>query len=237
MGFFYNPKIVTDRFLLCLDAASSRSYSGSGITWNDLSKEAFNGTLTNGPVFDSGNYGSFLFDGTNDFVNFSSNTKVQFLNTAQYTLEAWVRPNANPGDANFTGIFDRESNTVNGRDGYNMWFSGSIDTDTYFGTERFTSGTNTNVTITIPQSESVNTWNHIVATFDGSTLKLYRNGQFGDQILSNGSITNTAKVLNVGRRSSNHFNGRIACVRIYDYSLSSDQVIQNFGALRSRFGI
>ena len=37
MGVNYNPKIVTDGLVLCLDAANKRSYPGSGSTWNDLS--------------------------------------------------------------------------------------------------------------------------------------------------------------------------------------------------------
>lgn len=237
MAFHYNPKIVTNGLVLFLDAAASRSYPGSGTTWIDVSPFKNNGTLSNGPIYSTTNFGSFSFDGIDDVVNFSNTSSLQFLNVSPYTLEAWVRPNTNPGTGNFTGIFDRESNTVNGRDGYNLFFLGSTGTDTFFTTERFTSDTNTNTSITVPQSESVNSWNHIVVTYDSSTLKIYRNGKFGNQTGSNGNITNTAKFLTIARRSSNYFNGSVACARVYNIALTADEVQQNFGALRGRFGL
>ena len=47
MGVDYNPKIVTNGLVLCLDAANVKSYPGSGTTWIDLSGNGNNGTLTN----------------------------------------------------------------------------------------------------------------------------------------------------------------------------------------------
>ena len=54
MAFRYSPKIVTDGLVLSVDAANKKSYPGSGTTWYDLSGNAINGTLTNGPTFDIG---------------------------------------------------------------------------------------------------------------------------------------------------------------------------------------
>jgi hypothetical protein len=45
MGFFRGPNIVRDGLVLALDAASPRSYPGSGTTWYDLSGNGNNGTL------------------------------------------------------------------------------------------------------------------------------------------------------------------------------------------------
>ncbi len=68
MGLIHSPSIVTDGLVLCLDAANSRSYPGTGATWTDL-KGGNNGTLENGPTFDAANGGSIVFDGTDDIVN------------------------------------------------------------------------------------------------------------------------------------------------------------------------
>ena len=73
MGVAYNPNIVTDGLVLCLDAANKRSYPGTGTTWTDRSANGNNGTLTNGPTFDSANGGSIVFDGTNDYVTTTKN--------------------------------------------------------------------------------------------------------------------------------------------------------------------
>ena len=53
MAFNYLPKIVTDGLVFAVDAANKKSYPGSGTTWTDLAGNN-NGTLTNGPTFDSG---------------------------------------------------------------------------------------------------------------------------------------------------------------------------------------
>ena len=76
-----NPDIVTDNLVLCLDAGDRKSYPGTGTTWTDRSGNA-NGTLINGPTFNSANSGSIVFDGSNDSVthvynsNFDMDTKV-----------------------------------------------------------------------------------------------------------------------------------------------------------------
>ena len=62
------PNIVEDGLVLALDAGNTKSYPGSGTTWTDLSGKGNNGTLTNGPTFDSGNGGAIFFDGGNDYV-------------------------------------------------------------------------------------------------------------------------------------------------------------------------
>ena len=55
MAFNYSPKIVTDGLVFAVDAANKKSYPGSGTTWTDLAGSN-NGTLTNGPTFDSGGW-------------------------------------------------------------------------------------------------------------------------------------------------------------------------------------
>ena len=72
MGTFGGAQpIVTDGLVFAVDAANYESYPGSGTTWTDLAGSN-DGTLTNGPTFDSGNGGSIAFDGSDDKVTFSS---------------------------------------------------------------------------------------------------------------------------------------------------------------------
>jgi hypothetical protein len=73
MSLNHSPSIVTDGLVLCLDAANQRSYPKSGTTWSDLAG-ASNGTLTNGPTFDSDNGGVLSFDGTNENLTIPSVT-------------------------------------------------------------------------------------------------------------------------------------------------------------------
>ena len=68
MSLGHGASIVRNGLVLYLDAANPKSYPGSGTTWKDLSGNGNNGTLVNGPTFNSANGGSIVFDGTNDYV-------------------------------------------------------------------------------------------------------------------------------------------------------------------------
>ncbi len=107
MGTSYNPTIVTDGLVLCLDAANKRSYPGTGTTWSDL-KGSNNGTLTNGPTFDTGNGGSIVFDGSDDRVDLSTG----FLDVSAnqgLTISTWIKTtdsSSNIFSYNTSGVSD-----------------------------------------------------------------------------------------------------------------------------------
>jgi hypothetical protein len=68
MGIGYNTSIVRDGLVSYLDAANSKSYSGTGTNANNLAGSGNNGILQNGVGFNSQNKGSFVFDGVNDLI-------------------------------------------------------------------------------------------------------------------------------------------------------------------------
>jgi hypothetical protein len=76
--------IVTDGLVLWLDAGNTPSYPGSGTAWTDLSGNKNNGTLTNGATYNSGNGGSIVFDGNNDYVG--TNLITEFPASAGFTF-------------------------------------------------------------------------------------------------------------------------------------------------------
>ena len=86
---YANGKIVTDGLVLSLNAADRNSYPGSGTTWTDTSGNGNNGTLTNGPTFNSGNGGYIQFDGTNDRVDIADANSLDF-GTGGFTILVWV---------------------------------------------------------------------------------------------------------------------------------------------------
>jgi hypothetical protein len=81
------PNIVVDGLVLYLDAANQYSYVSGSTAWNDLSRSNNNGTLINGPTFNSANGGSIVFDGIDDYVSFVSNPSL----TNQITVEVWIQ--------------------------------------------------------------------------------------------------------------------------------------------------
>ena len=61
MAVGYNPRIVTNGLVLCLDAGNTRSYPGSGTTWTNLTNNAVT-TISGTTSFSTG---SLSFNGTN----------------------------------------------------------------------------------------------------------------------------------------------------------------------------
>jgi hypothetical protein len=88
MASIGGPNIVTDGLVLALDAANTKSYPGSGTVWKDLSGNGNNGTLINGPTFDTGNLGSIEFDGVDDWTSFGN---ILNTGTSDFTISAWVK--------------------------------------------------------------------------------------------------------------------------------------------------
>ena len=86
-SFSFKP-IVTDGLVLYLDAANTKSYTGTGTTWYDLTKNGNNGVLTSGPVYNSENGGNITFDGVDDYVNLGNPNSLDILN---FTICAWVK--------------------------------------------------------------------------------------------------------------------------------------------------
>jgi hypothetical protein len=103
MSFHYSPKIITEGLVLYLDAANTRSYVSGSTTWNDISRSGNNGTLINGPTFNSGNGGSIVFDGVNDYVALGNNfqngplTILTWINTTTFCRSKSILSNCNAG--------------------------------------------------------------------------------------------------------------------------------------------
>lgn len=220
-------KIITDGLVLHLDAAQLRSYPGSGTTWTDLSGNGNNGTLTNGPTFNSGNGGSIVFDGVNDGVNLINNftfTNVTveciiYLNATQSKkifLANYVQIVAPTGFA--IGISDSNNNIV-------KWFTGNIGT------------TNTIFSTTTLNNQQ---YYHVCGSYDGSLKNLYINGVLETSFSINNNINNNSTLSSIGylrQLNAQYFNGRIPITRVYNRSLSATEVLQNYNATKSRFGL
>jgi hypothetical protein len=223
MGLSHSPAVSTDGIVLMLDAANIRSYPGSGTTWTDLSGNGNTGTLTNGPTYSSSNNGSIVFDGVDDYITTSNNQNL--LPTAGLSICAWIK----------TSVADKwcvdKAPSVGGQ-GY-----------TFAGTSLSTWAMNVNSSsVQSVSTYTSNTWKFIVGTWTPSTsLKLYFNGVL-DAINTtsiSATITDPSVDLWIARRRSggDYFNGSISNISIYSVALTDAQVLQNFNALRGRFGL
>jgi hypothetical protein len=239
MSISYNPSVVTNGLVLCLDAANTRSYPGSGTTWTDLSGRGNNGTLTNGPTYSSANGGSIVFDGVNDYATVSDITGVtDFSNTNNYSVDFWVYVNSTQNDTQNgdNDIVEKWS----GPGGYPFVFR-YVRATQELNCAAYNGSSQNGLNIQISHS---NWWNICgVFNWSNSLLTVYGNGgnSIGSTTLNlTGTITNDSD-LNLMRRGGATFNnyvtGRLAALKIYNRALSASEVQQNFQALRGRFNI
>ena len=252
-----NQKIVSNGLVLNLDAAQLRSYPGSGTTWTDLSGNAYNGTLTNGPTFDSENGGSIVFDGTNDYVNLPSSgfflaSTNNFFASAGYawTVSAWFKFPVSPGGTrtgNTSWSIFGKAGGIGGSETITLYIGSATDT-TYSPSVPYYCivGIRGSKTVISPSSVNTNTWNNVVVTWNGSAGRVYFNGTDRGAANIGSAAIQTGQYAGIGVTGYNgttllnppqHFQGNISSVQIYNRGISSTEVTQNYNAIKSRFGL
>ena len=225
MGFYRGPNIVTDGLVYAMDAGSGRSYDGT-TSLNDL-VGSNTGTLINGVTYQSINGGVFDFDGTDDYISFGN---VQSLiNNTQGTISIWVNPSTT--SMKFAlGWFGNTSNYMR----LEVSGNGIVQLLTEVGNVG-------NVLSSNPATTPLNQWTNIVITQNGTNSKFHING-----VLQAGSgnstwfATHPTLNLYLGYKMSwagYYYNGKIANTLIYDQALTTAEVLQNFNAQKSRFGL
>jgi len=224
---YSNGKIVTNGLVLSLNAADPNSYVSGSTTWNDMSGGGNNGTLTNGPTYSSTNGGSIVFDGIDDYVSCGNNSILQL---SQGTISAWVKT-LNPGSG-FRSIITKQFN-------YGLFcYDGVLITYDWGNGLVRTTGLNI----------ADNSWKHICMTFTTNTgtpsnnAIIYSNGSsiLTTTIKRNDSFNIEFEIANGGTGNggdTQQLNGNIANVQIYNRTLSSTEILQNYNAQKSRFGL
>lgn len=220
MGLAHSPRIVTDGLVLCLDAANAKSYPGSGNTWTDLSGNNYNGTLTNGPTFNSSNGGTIVFDGTDDYVQSTSLNKTA-LGT-NFTISLWFSCS---GAQSTKGIFSIADSLNAGLPWILLQRVNSTNVRWYLNA-------NYRITNALNDSNFVN----LVLTFQSNLWTVYKNG-ITDGTYSGTIGTYTGIQTFLGNGFNGYFSGNIANVSAYTRVLSASEIQQNFNALRGRFGL
>lgn len=183
----------------------------------------------------TGKYSSSLaLDGSDDYVGVPDNDVFSFGNASSsrpFTLSAWIK--ANNWSQNVI-LAKSDHTTGNQKREYLMFVTGEdyLVLNLYDETTDGYIGQTSNVTV------PTGTWQHLLATYDGSAtsagIKLYLDGELVSSTAgSSGSFTalnNTASALMIGANidstgnNANRFWGQIDDVRIYNYELTAQQI-------------
>ena len=253
MGVSAGPKIVETNILFALDMANIRSFpSTTGSYWYDIGIPRNSGyfrrflryktnatyVTDNGGAWDFGGGNSWIEDvvGGHDYLN----------GLTACTIEAWVKSDITSTD---NGIFHTQT-----PDGSDVPFTLRYDATGFDGgasnTVKFAVGPDTATLINSEGSAGIQTtdWQCLIMTWsttvNSGKPELYVNGQ-KDTPTNNdaqtSAISGVARILiGVGSKntvSSNSWDGKIAIIRLYNKKLTDAEVLQNFNALKGRFGL
>jgi hypothetical protein len=222
MAYSYGPpSIVRDGLVLAYDAANYKSYVSGSATWRDLTENGITGSLTNGPTFDRSNGGSIVLDGSNDSVNFIYDLR------SSWSYECWVMHNA---VSRFAFLGQAGPGPTNGA--LHILFGNG--TAIRFGMWNNDSDATNLVTDT-------NRWYQYCFTYNHNspyTKQAFRNGQ----ALSLGTVSGPNQyvgtgVVKIGAVYDANANGKFASVKLYNRVLTASEILQNYNAMKTRFGL
>ncbi len=188
---------------------------GAGNTLTDVTGKGHAGTIREASWTTSGRTGKALqFDGVNDWVTIDDVTDLRL--TTAMTIEAWVNPSA---VSNWRTVIMKERA---GELAYALYSSGLNRPSAYLLGGSATSGS----------AITVNTWTHLAATYDATTIRLYVNGVQRATAARTNALAASAGALRLGGNSiwGEWFAGRIDDVRIYDKALTAAQITTDMNA-------
>jgi len=189
----------------------------------DSSGNGNNGTIS-GATWTAGKIGNALsFDGINGYVKAGNKANLN-INGNQITIEAWVYPKS-LSESYIVSKFNGDTVTS----GYNLLITQS---NIYF---RLGDG-KTRYQFAPSHGMSTNTWYHIVALYDGKSMKIYKNGlALPGSTSFSGNISRNSNNVTIGQRVGNSYrwNGFIDEVKIYNRALSAAEVLADYKGVLS----
>jgi len=250
-----NSNIVQSGLVFCFDPANQKSFVNGSTTANDLKNNTqlvFKNKVYNGgtgdivtiisPTYSSSNAGIIYFNGvsvlTGDGLYLPTGDTSTNLST-YVSMSVWFKKTS----YNYSWVECPVAKGYNspGAQPYTFYL---LNNSIY---ARLTTNT-VNGYSDIGTVYNINTWNNAVLTYDGSTLKIYLNGELKNSLSKSGPIMNIASPFNIGcqnnagyypssapSKTSEYFKGYMSSVLVYNRALTASEVLQNYNVLKPRF--
>jgi hypothetical protein len=219
MALNYSPQITTNGLILALDAADKNSYPETGTTWYDLSGNGYQATMSN-----MTNSNWVTYNGVKAFETNDTNdqgfriTSFPFPQNGR-TYEIWL-------------------NSKSFSIGWQTWFDDG-------GGERVLFGTSTDSIFVYPSANftgnlQTGTWYQLAYTMTGglnSTIVGYKNATSVGTSTYGYSIATSGTLFILGDAGSEITSCYCAIARVYNRVLSANELLQNYNATKTRFGL
>ena len=225
---------IRDNLYRYYDARDRKSATGSDTTWNDISGNNENFTLAHGSATNHVNW-YWDLNGSNQYFTMDD---IPFDEDTDFSIELWAYFRNDSLDSPGGAVI------MQGNKDHSFGFDRGQTSDCVRFGIRFASGTVFGVT---SDPLSTDTWYHLAGTMkNDDEVILYVNGvshgseEVEESTFNNSGNTNMrigpTKVL--GDTSGTiYWDGAVSVVRIYNKTLSHDEVLYNFNADRGGFGV
>jgi hypothetical protein len=234
-----NGNIITNGLTYYVDAGYNGSYPTTGTTWYDISGNGYIGTLTNGPTFNSANGGGITFDGTDDFISgptLPTNSLLSFSN-GNFTLEHWIKITGyEPGT--YFGL----TNMIMAKGPASTYNYATQVTNSTTLTFIHRNNSESLIFLNFTVPTLTNNITQIVFSITLTQVSLYLNGVLSEtkNLTGNPITPYTNDILLIGGHyatNNTNFIGDMYLHRIYNRPLNGNEILQNFNAQKSRFGL
>ena len=226
-GLQYETKTYCTPFVVGSNRSANTIAGGGGLL--DVSGNNYNIDLSGANVlFDSGGY---YFNGNTagPYITPVSNSTLDSLSNNTHTYECWFKLLGTPA-----GLYD---GYFFGRSGYHEGFTQIKSSPTViYAITWYNDNTNTALGTTL----SLNTWYHgvYVANVETATRQLYINGSLVDSNTLTKQLRQYTSTYYIGAASVDYAsNSIVSTARAYNKALTAAEVLQNFNATRTTYGV
>jgi uncharacterized repeat protein (TIGR01451 family) len=231
MGITSTGKIVevraplnTDTSLkLWLDSEYISSYNRLDSNWYDLSGDFNNGQLINNFNYSTTDANSFIFNGSNTYVD------VLKANSASddLTIETWIKPSVFSSGSIQT-LF---AHTIEGEGSTRLEFENN---------KLRANLSNASCFYDCPMTFTADQWYHISVVYSktGNAIQFYVNGALiHTATVSNGpTILSSTFKLGSFNGATNYFNGKMGSFKMYTSARTAAEIVANFSSDKKRYG-